>query len=178
MVATQPAELLPAAIVLADASVMASAPDAVEGCADALALANEYGDIQRAAIAAGLHGVAVFQHHSCRQARHLIEQVGARFRDPDTAVALAQAAVTLDGCCARRGQTHWPPASRPVITAGGRTQPGIGELFFSDRLLRWPGCHDCVPTSAPQGSMGRAVVATMAPQPASIRWLTCIPLWR
>ena len=146
VVATQPAELLPAAIVLADAAVMAGAPDAVKGCADALALANEYGDIQRAAIATGLHAVAVFQQHSCRQARHLLEQNGARFRDPDTTAALARAAATFDGCCARRGQPHWPPVSRPVITAGGRTHPGIVAPFLSDRLLRWPGCHDCGPT--------------------------------
>jgi hypothetical protein len=139
------AQLLPAATVLADAAVLAGAPDAIASCADVLALADRLGDIPRAVIVAGLHAIAVFQQHSCRRARQLLDQIGARHRDPGTAAALTRAAVTLDDCCARRGQPHWPPASRPVITAGGRVQPTITEPFLTDRLLRWPGCHDCTP---------------------------------
>ncbi len=142
-----PGRLLPAVTVLADAAVVAGAPDAVRSCMDLAGLASKVGDQHRLIVAAGLHAVAVFQQHSCREARHLLDQIGHTCTDGGIVAAISLACDTVTACCAHRGQPHWPPPTLPVITAGGLVQAALTAPFLPDRLLRWPGVHDCSSTS-------------------------------
>jgi hypothetical protein len=144
--------LLPAATVLADAVVLAGAPDAIRSCLDLTDLARRFGDEHRATVAAGLHAAAVFHQQSCRHATHLLDQLARSCTDAAIATAIHQAGDTVTASCARRGQPHWPPAQLPVITAGGLVQPAIIPLFLRDRFQRWPGIHDCTPTPNPPRS--------------------------
>jgi hypothetical protein len=138
--------VLPAAAVLADAAVVAGAPDALRRCADLAALADRFGDEHRARVAACLHAVGVFQQQSCRQAMCLLDRLGRSCTDAGIATAIAQAGDTVAASCARRGRPHWPPAALPVITAGGLVQSALTAPFLLDRFQRWPGIHGCTPT--------------------------------
>jgi hypothetical protein len=142
-----PSRLLPAATVLTDAAVMAGAPHAVDSCVYLIDLADQFRDELRAAIAAGLHAVAVFQQGSCRHARRLLDGLRGAATDGGIAAAAAEAHATIEHCCARRGRPHWPPATLPVITAGGWVQSALTGPFLADRFMRWPGIHDCPPTT-------------------------------
>jgi hypothetical protein len=148
-----PGRLLPAATILADAAVVAGAPDAVRSCIDLADLAGQFGDEHRAAVAAGLHAVAVYQQESCRQAAHLLDRLGRGCTDSGIAAAIALACDTVTVCCASRGQPHWPPATLPVITSGGLVQSALTPLFLPDRFQRWPGIHDCPLTSSSTRSL-------------------------
>lgn len=141
-----PGRLLPAVTVLSDAAVVAGAPDAVRSCMDLAGLASKFGDQHRLIVAAGLHAVAVFQQHGCREARRLLDQIGHTCTDSGIVAAISLACDTVTACCARRGQPHWPPPTLPVITAGGLVQAALTAPFLPDRLLRWPGMHDCSST--------------------------------
>lgn len=142
-----PGRLLPAAMVLADAAVVAGAPDAIGSCTDLASLAGRYGDKHRASVAAGLHAVTIYQTTSCRQAVVPLRALGRASAESETVAAVGAAIDAIETCCARRAQPHWPPATRPVITSGGLVQPALCRSFFADRILRWPGIHDCPPMS-------------------------------
>lgn len=144
-----PGRLLPAVTVLADAAVVAGAPDTIRSCMDLVDLARRFGDEHRATVAAGLHSVAVYQQRSCRQAIHLLKRLGRSCADAGIAAVIAQACAAVETCCAHRGQPHWAPATLPVITGGGLVQPALTPLFLPDRFQRWPGIHDCAPTPNP-----------------------------
>jgi hypothetical protein len=144
--AVEPGRLLPAVTVLADAAVVAGAPDAIASCTTLAELAGQYGDEHRATVAAGLHAVAVYQQQSCRQALHLLDRLGHGCTENGIAAAIALACDTVETCCAGKGQPHWPPATLPVITAGGLVQSALTPPFLADRFQRWPGIHDCAPT--------------------------------
>jgi hypothetical protein len=151
-VPVNPSRLLPAATVLADATVVAGAPEAIPSCSQLADLADRFGDEGRATVAAGLHAVAVYQQNSCQHAVDLLHRLGRGCTDGGTAAAIALACDTVTACCAARPQTHWPPATLPVITAGGLVQPALTPFFLPDRFQRWPGIHDCTPTPRPTRS--------------------------
>lgn len=138
-----PGRLLPAATVLADAVVVAGAPDAIGSCTDLASLVGRYGDEHRATVAAGLHAVAIFQNKSCREAVVLLHTLGRASAESDTVAAAGTAIDAVETCCARRQQPHWPPTATPVITSGGLVQPALCRPFLADRIMRWPGAHDC-----------------------------------
>lgn len=144
-----PSRLLPAATVLADAAVVAGAPDAIRSCTDLADLARRFGDKHRATVAAGLHAVAVYQQEGCRQALHLLDRLSRGCTDSGITAPIALACDTVTLCCAGRGQPHWPPATLPVITSGGLVQSALTPPFLPDRFQRWPGIHDCAPTPSP-----------------------------
>lgn len=145
----RPEALLPAATVLADAAVVAGAPDAVASCADLIALSLHFRDEPRRLVGLGLEAVATFHQRSCQEAARLLEAVRGISREPEVDGAIALAAETLTACCARRRERHWTPANRPMITACGWVPFGLTRPFLADRLLRWPGAHDCATTPTP-----------------------------
>jgi len=138
-----PGRLLPAATVLADAAVVAGAPDAIGSCTDLASLAGRYSDEHRATVAAGLHAVAIFQNKSCREAVVLLHTLSRAGTESETVAGAGTAIDAIETCCARRRRPHWPPTGRPIITSGGLVQPALCRAFFADRILRWPGAHDC-----------------------------------
>ena len=146
--------LLPAVTVLADAAVVAGAPDAIASCGFLADLAAQFGDGYRVTVAACLNAAAVFQQESCRQAMHLLDRLGRSCTDDGIATAIGQARDTVAVSCARRGQPHWQPATLPVITAGGLVQSAFTTPFAVDRFQRWPGIHDCGPTPTPARTSG------------------------
>jgi hypothetical protein len=141
--------LLPAVTVMADAAVVAGAPDAVRSCMDLVELARRFGDEHRATVAAGLHAVAVYQQRSCREAIHLLKDLGGSCAEIGIAAVIAQACAAVETCCARGGEPHFSPATLPVITAGGLVHPALTPLFLPDRFQRWRGIHDCTSTASP-----------------------------
>ena len=153
-----PARLLPAATVLADSRVLANTPDAITTCTQLADLAEQYSDHQRLTIAALLRAVAVYHHQSCREAQYLLHLLNAPYTDDrsviSTTVALARN--TIDTCCQRRHHPHQPSEMCPVVTAGGLVFPGLAPQVPRDRILRWPGTHDCAshPPSPTAGHAG------------------------
>jgi hypothetical protein len=135
--------LLPAGTVLADATVLAGAPDAIQACTDLVVLAGRDGDVQRVIVATGIHAVAIFHQRSCREAEVLLRAAGRIGGTGEFAAAIRSALDALVSCCARRGEPHWPPATNPLVTSGGLVRPVLARPFLADRLQRWPGCHDC-----------------------------------
>ena len=142
-----PGRVLPAATVLADAAVLAGTPDTIDRCTDLVLLARRYGDEHRATVAAGLHAVAIYQAKSCREAVVLLHTLGRSSSESETVAAIGTAIDAVETCCACRRQPHWPPTATPVITSGGLVQPALCRPFLADRLLRWPGAHDCASPS-------------------------------
>lgn len=143
----RPEALLPAATVLADAAVVAGAPDAVASCGDLIGLSAHFRDEARRLVGLGLEAVATFHQRSCQEAARLLVAVRGVSREPEVEGAIALAAETLTVCCARRRERHWTPATRPMITACGWVPFGLTRPFLADRLLRWPGVHDCAATA-------------------------------
>ena len=143
-----PGRLLPAVTVLADACVLAGAPDAIGSCLGLGVLADRFRDEHRVTVAAGLHAVAVYQQQGCRQAMVLLDRLHRGCTDSGIAGAIDLACETIATCCARRRQPHWPPPSPPQFSAGGQVQPVLSPAFLADRFMRWPGIHDC---SSPAG---------------------------
>jgi hypothetical protein len=140
--------LLPAVTVLADAAVLAGAPDTIATCTDLIDLAHQFGDDHRATIGAGLHAVAVYHQRSCHEATDLLLRLVYDGDDTATRTAITLAQHSMDGCCARRNEPHRPPAVPPVITAGGLVQPTLTPAFLADRFQRWVGIHDCTPATS------------------------------
>lgn len=138
-----PGRLLAAATLLADAAVLAGAPDGIAACTDLIELTNRFGDRSRAPIASGLHAVAIFHQQGCVEAAALLIGLGHACTAPNTFTAMKAAHAALTSCCTRRREPHWPPTQRPLITAGGWVPTELTEPFFADRLLRWPGIHTC-----------------------------------
>lgn len=138
-----PGRLLPAAAVMADAAVVAGAPDAVRHCNVLGELADRHRDQTRAVIAGGLHAVAAFQQHGCGQAVQLLHRLGRTRTDHAIAAALALACDSIADCCAHRDEPHWPPNAPPLVSAGGLVQPLLTPPVLADRILRRPGVHTC-----------------------------------
>lgn len=142
-----PGRLLPAATVLADATVLAGRTDAISSCTDLVALARGHGDEQRAMIAAGLRTAALFHQQGCRAAEELLTTLGHTCTDSTVRAAIDLATHTIQTGCTRRDQPHWPPATVPIATCGGLVQAALRMPLWADRIARWPGIHNC-PRSA------------------------------
>lgn len=142
-----PGRLLPAATVLADATVLAGRTDAIQSCTDLDLLARRHGDEQRATIAAGLHAAAVLHQHGCRAAEELLTALGHACTDSTVLAAIDLAVRTIQTGCARRDEPHWPPTTIPVATCGGLVQVALTTPLWADRIARWPAIHHCTRTA-------------------------------